>query len=158
MKRLYYCLFASFSILLFLSCGGEDEPSPSKSKEQLALEKLTGEGTQTWIVGAEGSVTHKGQNATSDFIDFEITFSSSNDNKAYTTSNSNLLFDESGTWSFEGSNFDKIMLSGSQPAAREEIPFSGQGSNLRLEFNVPSPVAGRVSALAGDYVFMLKKK
>ncbi|GGF17521.1 hypothetical protein GCM10011339_01790 [Echinicola rosea] len=144
--------------MTFFSCGGDDEPTPSKSKEQIALEELTGEGVQAWVIGNEGFVTHKGQDETADFADFEIIFSSSGSNKAYTSSNSNLLFDESGSWSFEGTNFDKISLSGVQPAAGQEIAFSGQGNMLRLEFNVPTPSNGRVSALAGDYVFMLEKK
>ncbi|WP_200976114.1 hypothetical protein [Echinicola sp. 20G] len=155
MKRLFLYTFILFSFMTIFSCGGSDDPTPSKTPEQIAIEKLAGDGSKTWIVTG-GSVTHNGQNETSDFTDFEITFSSSGSSKSYATSNANQLFDASGNWSFAGSNFDKIILSGSQPAAGQEISFSGAGTNLRLEFNVPTPTNGRVTALAGDYRFDLK--
>ncbi|AGA78506.1 hypothetical protein [Echinicola vietnamensis] len=158
MTRLHHTIFALISFTLLFSCGGDEDPTPAKSKEQVALEKLTADGTQAWVLGTDGFVTHKGQDKSSDFADFEIIFSHSGGNQAYTSANSNLLFDESGTWAFEGDNFTKISLSGTQPAAGQEIAFSGQGNKLRLEFNVPTPTNGRVTALAGDYVFMLEKK
>ncbi|QDH79467.1 hypothetical protein FKX85_10640 [Echinicola soli] len=158
MTRRFYSSFALITFMAFFSCGGDDKPTPSKSKEQVASEKLTGEGAQAWVIGEDGFVTHKGSDETADFADFEIVFSATAGNKAYTSSNSNLLFDESGSWFFEGTNFDKLSLSGNQPAAGQEIAFSGQGNTLRLEFNVPAPANGRVNALAGDYVFMLEKK
>jgi len=81
----------------------------------------------------------------------------SNQEKKYTTT-SNPLFDPSGTWEFSGNNFDKINLSGAQPAAGKEISFSRTGDKLMLTFTVPFPEQARVTALAGSYVFELVKK
>jgi len=77
-------------------------------------------------------------------------------NRTYSTTD-NLIFDRSGTWSFLGGNYDKIQLSGNQPAANKEISFSRNGDKLTLKFNIPLPNV-RVNALAGSYVFELVKK
>lgn len=158
MKRLLIASIFFVGSMLASSCGGDDDPTPTKSPEEIAIEKLTGQGTQTWAVAGGGAVQHKGANATSDFAEFEITFSSAGSNQVYMSSNSQLLFDENGSWTFAGSNYDKIVLTGTQPAAGREISFSRLGDNLRLEFNVPTPMNGKVTALAGDYIFDLKKK
>lgn len=157
MKNLSAFCFAIFFAAVFFSCGSKEEPTPSKTPEQIATEKVAGENNRTWIVTG-GSVIHKGMDETPEWADFEITFSSSNGNKSYTTTNNNNLFDNSGTWAFAGNNLDKIILSGDQPASDQEIAFTGATSNLILEFNVPAPIDGRVLALAGDYKFTLKAK
>jgi len=158
MKKSLTTSIAIFFITLLFSCGGKEDPTPSKTPEQIAIEKIAGESGKTWIVTG-GSVTHKGLDETTEWTDFEITFSSNSGNKAYTTTNNNNLFDNSGSWAFAGSNYDKIILTGNQPAADQEISTSGIGnSNLNLEFNVPAPVNSRVNALAGDYRFELKAK
>lgn len=157
MKKISAFYFVIFLALVTFSCGSKEDPAPSKTPEQIATEKIAGESNKTWVV-IGGSVTHKGIDETSEWQEFEITFSSTSGNKSYSTANNQLLFDDSGNWSFSGDNFDKIVLTGSQPAAGQEIAFSGAGSNLILEFNVPSPVDSRVTALAGDYKFELKAK
>ncbi|WP_241684878.1 hypothetical protein [Cyclobacterium xiamenense] len=133
----------------------EEEPQPTPpepSPEEVAIQALTG---TTWVVRNGGSVTKDGTNETDDYIDFEITFTSSGSSKTYSTQGSNLLFDASGTWSFAGGNFAKIELTGVQPAANKEISFTQTGNNLQLQWTVPAPSNARVSALAGSYVFAL---
>jgi hypothetical protein len=151
-------------LLLFLTvnlvgCDDGEDPQPTPpdpSPEEVATQKLTGtSGNETWVVQNGGSVTKDGTNETNDYIDFEITFASGGSSKTYTTQDSNLLFDSTGSWSFVGSNFNKIELTGGQPAANKEISFTQTGNELRLEFTVPAPSNARVSALAGFYVFDL---
>lgn len=153
--NLYFALLIFLGCIVLTSCKKDPEPEPSKTPEEIATEKLAGESSKTWVVTG-GSVTHSGQNVTSEYANFEITFSSNG--KSYTTSNGGNLFDASGNWSFAGSNFDIIVLTGNQPAAGQDISFSGTSGTLVLEFNVPAPSGGRVLALAGDYRFELKEK
>lgn len=159
-------LFIRLSLLVFgmcfiQSCGGDDpEPNPpAKTAEELAIEALTGTGTQAWGIDGSGSVLRDGVTVTDLYAGFELVMKSGSA-KTYTSKNNNDLFDTSGTWSFAGANFDKFMLTGSKPAAGREISFTQNNDNLTLTFTIPAPGA-RVNgmlAVAGNYTFNLKKK
>jgi hypothetical protein len=142
------------------ACGGDDpDPTPPKTAEELATEALTGTGTQAWGIAGGGKVTKGGTDVTDLYPTFELTLISTT-SKSYSSQGSNDLFDANGTWSFAGSNFDKIMLSGAKPAAGREMSFTQSGNNLKLLFSIPAPGA-RINgqlAVAGDYVFDLIKK
>ena len=156
--RLFILTFAMFIIQ---SCGGDDpDPTPpAKTAEELAIEALTGTGTQAWGIDGGGSVLRDGTAVTDLYSDFELVMRSGTA-KTYTTANNNDLFDASGTWSFAGPNFDKFMLSGSKPAAGREISFTQNNGNLTLTFTIPAPGAriNGVFAVAGNYTFNLLKK
>ena len=123
-----------FIFVVFAACTDGTSGEPTKSAEETATELLAGlEGSQTWTVANGGSVSKDGSAVT----------------------NSNLLFDSNGSWVFTGSNYDKITLSGIQPASNKEISFTKNQDKLRLEFVVPAPQNARVNALAGFYVFDL---
>lgn len=142
--------------IVLTACNGGDSGEPEKSAEQIAIEKLAGtSGSETWTVRNGGSVSKDGSLQTADFADFEIRFISNNTGKTYITQNSNLLFDSNGNWAFEGENFDKITLSGIQPAANKEISFTRSQNRLRLEWTVPAPQNALVTGLVGFYVFDL---
>ncbi len=147
-----------FSLLVACKEKGE-KPITKKTPEQLATEALTGTGTAQWTVAGSGSVTRDGQNVTSTYATFEL-FLNAGTSKTYSTKNGGELFDANGNWSFAGTNFDKIILTGTKPAATREISFTQTGTTLRLEFRVPLPGArvDGTSALAGSYVFNLVKK
>ena len=142
------------------ACGGDDPtPTPPKSAEQIATEALTGSGTQAWTVSGGGKVTKGALDVTNLYPTFDLVLTSVPSN-TYTSANSDELFDANGSWSFAGSNFDKITLTGTKPAAGREISFTQSGSNLKLMFSIPAPGA-RINgqlAVAGDYVFDLIKK
>lgn len=140
-------------------CGGDSPPTPpQQSDEEIAIEALTGSGSQTWGISDGGSVTRGGNDVTDLYENFEIILNSGS-SKTYTTRNNNDLFDNSGNWSFAGTNFDKFSLTGNRPAAGREISFTVNGDDLRLEFNIPAPEArtGESFAVAGNYVFNLVK-
>jgi hypothetical protein len=146
-------------ILLF-SCKEKGEnPDTKKTPEQIATEALSGTGTAKWTVAGGGSVTRDGQNVTNTYATFEVFFNAGA-SKTYSTRNSAELFDENGTWSFAGTNFDKFILAGTKPAATREISFTQTGTTLRLDFRIPLPGArvNGTSALAGSYTFNLVKK
>lgn len=156
MKALTNYFWAFVLLAGFTACNGGENGEPEKTAEEQAIERLTGpSGSQTWTVSNGGSVTKDGTVQTNEFADFEIRFIANNTGKSYITENSNLLFDTNGNWAFEGENFDKIILSGIQPAANKEISFTRNQNNLRLEWVVPAPQNARVTALAGFYVFDL---
>ena len=146
-------------LLIVQACGDDPTPPPAKTAEQLATEALTGTGTQTWGIAGGGSVNKSGTTVTDLFSTFELVLTSGAA-KTYTSKNSNDLFDNTGNWSFAGTNFDKFILTGTKPAAGREISFTRTGDNLRLEFTIPAPGA-RINgtlAVAGTYVFTLLKK
>lgn len=153
-------LLLIFSAGVFLcSCGGnEGSDSPrEKTAEERAIETLTGGSNIIWTVANGGSVTKDGQAVTADYAGFELILATGAGNKTYTTT-SNPLFDQNGSWSFAGDNFDKIQLTGIQPAAGKEISFTRTEDRLILTFTVPLPSNARVTALAGSYTFELIKK
>lgn len=156
-KPFLYLILLSMGMLIF-SCGESEGPDSNgqKSAEELALEKLTGGSSITWAVANGGSVSKDGQPVTADYAEFELQLISSSANKTYRTT-ANSIFDQSGTWTFLGGNYDKIQLTGNQPAAGKEISFSRQEDKLILRFNIPLP-NGRTTALAGAYIFELVKK
>jgi hypothetical protein len=147
-----------FSLLFACEEKGET-PDTKKTPEQIATESLTGTGTAQWTLAGGGSVTRDGQNVTSTYATFEVTLNSGT-SKAYSTKNGGGLFDDNGNWSFAGTNFDKLILTGVKPAATREISFTQIGTTLRLDFRIPAPgsrVDGTAS-LSGNYTFNLVKK
>ncbi len=156
MKIVLKFYWTALFLVGLVACNGGGNDEPEKTAEQLAIEELAGtSGSETWTVRNGGSVSKDGTLQNDTFNDFEIRFISNNTGKNYLTENSNLLFDSNGNWAFEGENYDKIILSGIQPAANREISFTRTQNRLRLEWNVPAPQNARVSALAGFYVFDL---
>lgn len=153
-KSLLYLQLILLGIFL-VSCGGDDpDPAKAKTAEQIAIEALAGDTNINWTVANGGSVTKDDQPITAEYTGFELRLIS---NKTYTTT-ANPLFDQNGSWSFAGDNFDKIILTGSLPAAGKEISFTRTTDKLRLMFTVPMPTNGKVTALAGSYVFELIKE
>jgi hypothetical protein len=161
MKFRFIPFFFALVIFSFITSCDKDkpEPEPKKTPEQLANEALAGTGTQAWAVSGGGSVTRDGRTVTDLYSSFELVINSGS-SKTYSTKNNNDLFDENGNWSFAGTNFDKIQLSGAKPVSGREVSFTQTGTTLRLEFSIPAPGArlnGQM-AVAGSYSFVLQKK
>lgn len=158
-KLLFSLLTLSALLLTFSSCKKTgEEPEPQKTPRELAIDDLTGGSAQVWTVSDGGSVSRDGRSETTIYQGFEIEFAANQASKTYTTTNANDLFDGSGNWDFVGENLDKIILTGTRPAAGNEISYTRSGSNdLRLQFTIAVPGA-RTEAVAGNYVFNLKRK
>jgi hypothetical protein len=158
--RLIPLFFSLLIISVVCACDKDKpEPQPKKTAEQLAIEALASTGTQIWTVSGGGSVTRDGRTVSDIYSNFELVFNSGS-SKTYSTKNNNELFDSNGTWSFAGTNFDKIQFTGAKPAAGREVSFTQTGTTLRLDFSVPVPGArlNGQQAIAGTYSFILQKK
>jgi len=158
--RISTVLAISLFTTVFFGCGGDEPtPTPSPSQEEKATEALTGTGMEIWVIGDSGTVKKNNTDITSLYTDFELQLKSETA-LTYSAQKSNALFDGAGTWEFAGSNFDKIILSGTKPGAGKEISFTRTGDNLKLIFSVPDPTAriNGIHALVGNYEFNLVKK
>jgi hypothetical protein len=145
MKKLFV-LFLCFG--LFASCA-EDQKTP----EELALEKLSGDVGIAYTLGTAGYVKRNQMDESKFYPSLNLKLQGTT--KSYTVSGADDLFDTSGNWEFVGTNFDKIRLTGSKPAAQVDISYTKNGRDLILVFSVPTPPGGRVAALTGSYEIKL---
>ena len=145
MKKLFV-LFLCFG--LFASCA-EDHKTP----EELALEKLSGDVGIAYTLGTAGYVKRNQMDESKFYPSLNLKLQGTT--KSYTVSGADDLFDTSGNWEFVGTNFDKIRLTGSKPAAQVDISYTKNGRDLILVFSVPTPPGGRVAALTGSYEIKL---
>ena len=146
MKKLFPLLLLYFC---FLASCGEKEKTP----EELALEKLSGETGITYSLGTAGYVKRNQVDESKFYPNLNLKLQGTT--KSYTASGADDLFDASGNWEFVGTNFDKIRLTGSKPAAQVDISYTKNGTDLILVFSVPTPSGGRVAALTGSYEIKL---
>ncbi|WP_226391043.1 hypothetical protein [Penaeicola halotolerans] len=154
MKAIKLFSLLTLSLFLFAGCGSEDDtPTPEEIAEQL----LTAEGSLTWTISG-GNATKDGVSITSFYESFSITFTKSGSNLTYTTTGGGDLFDASGSWSFVGTEFEAIQLTGSRAAAGREIAISNSSTSLRLQFTVPQSGSGsfQTATIDGQYVFNLR--
>jgi hypothetical protein len=145
MKKLFVLLLC---FGFFASCGEKE-----KSPEELALEKLSGEVGITYSLGTTGYVKRNQVDESRFYPNLNLKLQGTT--KTYTVSGADDLFDASGNWEFVGTNFDKIRLTGSKPAAQVDISYTKNGQDLILVFSVPTPPGGRVAALTGSYEIKL---
>jgi hypothetical protein len=146
MKKLFPLLLLCLGF--FASCGEKE-----KSPEELALEKLSGEVGITYSLGTTGYVKRNQVDESKFYHNLNLKLQGTT--KTYTVSGADDLFDASGNWEFVGTNFDKIRLTGSKPAAQVDISYTKNGTDLILVFSVPTPPGGRVAALTGSYEIKL---
>jgi len=133
----------------FLASCGEEQKTP----EELAIEKLTGEIGITYTVGTTGYVKRNQVDESTFYPNLNLKLQGTT--KSYTSSRADDLFDASGNWEFVGTNFDKIRLTGSKPAAQVDISYTKNGQDIILVFSVPTPPGGRVASLTGNYEIKL---
>ncbi|AFL86209.1 hypothetical protein Belba_3721 [Belliella baltica DSM 15883] len=162
MNKLFLNLFliSAFGLVLF-GCKKKDDPAPSKTPEELAIENLAGESSLTWTVANGGSVTRDGNSETNVYQNFEITFSANANSKTYNTISGGEIFDSSGNWNFVTGDLSKFTLAGTRPASGPEISYTRSTNDLILTFSIVAPGADiniPGAALAGNYKFSLKRK
>ena len=136
-------------IAITVSCGGDgnggDDPIPETSAT--TLERLQG----TWTLS---SVTRDGNDVTSEFDGFAIAIS----NTSYTITNGGTAWSvASGSMGINGDTAVSIDSMGGN--TNISIAFSNSDKTLTLTVSVANSIfgGGRVSSLAGNYVFVLTK-
>ena len=147
MKKLFP--FFLLCLGLLVSACGEDPKTP----EELALEKISGAQGFTYTLGTTGYVKRNQVDESKFYPGLSLRLVGTT--KSYTSSGAADLFDASGNWEFVGTNFDKIRLTGSKPAAQVDISYTKNGQELVLIFSVPTPPGGRVASLTGNYEIKL---
>lgn len=147
MKKLFP--FFLLCLGLLISACGEDPKTP----EELALEKISGAQGFTYTLGPSGYVKRNQVDESKFYPGLSLRLVGST--KSYSSSGAADLFDASGNWEFVGTNFDKIRLTGSKPAAQIDISYTKNGQELVLVFSVPTPPGGRVASLTGNYEIKL---
>ena len=147
MKKIYSILLLCLGLLV--SACGEDPKTP----EELALEKISGAQGFTYTLGTTGYVKRNQVDESKFYPGLSLRLVGTT--KSYTSSGAADLFDASGNWEFVGTNFDKIRLTGSKPAAQVDISYTKNGQELVLVFSVPTPPGGRVASLTGNYEIKL---
>ena len=133
---------------IIISCGENGGKDPDPEPTTTTLDKLQG----TWNLS---SVNHDGSDVTSDFIGFNIVISNTN----YSITNGGVAWSESsGSMVINGGDNASIIevMGGNKNIS---IKFSNEDKTLELSFNVPNTIlgGGRLSGLAGNYVFTLTK-
>jgi hypothetical protein len=131
------------SVLLFSSCGGDDDPTA----QEKAMKLLVG----TWTVN---SVTVDGVNHSDLFTGFTITFT---DNPpAYSTANGGLVWDEPGG----NINFTNANATAFNRGDGKEVTISSLTSNslvLKLNWDKTTFGGGRTESVSGEHTFTLSK-
>ncbi|MFC2187952.1 hypothetical protein ACFCT7_11585 [Fulvivirgaceae bacterium LMO-SS25] len=128
--------------------------------QELNAQKLV----KGWQIGQSGSARFDLTSITSEFTDFQITFSGDKNGGAYTTSGGQDVFDASGTWTFVPENPNGIRLTGNKAAAGKNVTMVFSGARLILDFTVSGSSASnfspgnRVESLAGNYRFELETR
>lgn len=162
MNKLFLNLFLISALgLVLFGCKKKDDPTPSKTPEELAIQDLAGESSLTWTVAGGGSVTRDNRSETNIYQNLEITFSANANSKTYSTISGGEIFDSSGNWNFVTGDFSKFTLAGTRPAAGPEISYVRSTNDLVLTFSIVAPGADNNNpgaALAGNYRFSLKRK
>lgn len=152
-------IISLLALVCWFSCTPEVEPDiPPVSLEQEALEKLTGGGSIQYVLTGGGTVLRNSKNESQFYEGLKISLITNGNNKTYTVNNGELLFENSGSWEFVGSNFDKIRLSGSKPASGTDISYTRTSGELILKFSVAMPGARLEAsqAVIGNYEIRLK--
>ena len=147
MKYLYKILPILF-VALLISCKGGNNPDPIPPTFE---EKLAG----TWSLS---SVKIDGSDVTSDYSGFSITFDA---NLNYSIANGGLTFTQtSGSWGTASQTDTGATGYLAGITNQVTLAFSNANKTLTLSFTVDNNtfgLGGRVSGLAGNYVFVLNK-
>jgi hypothetical protein len=155
-----YLLIGLLAFGIFSCQEKKDDPTPTKTPEELAIQDLTGGSSQAWVVAGGGSVIRDGRSETNIYQTFELVLAANSSSKTYTSINNNDLFDPNGNWSFVTNDLGKIVLTGTKPASGNEISWTQTSDDLILKFTISAPGGRQIpnGAVIGSYTFNLKKK
>jgi len=148
----YLSIFVIISLFL-LACKSDDNDEPTLAEVQLNALRAHSWEVVTVVRGSEDvTVFYEG---------FTITFDGTlNKDKTnvepgtYTTVNGGKTFTTPGTWYFDSTNIEEKMILDDRPTGYILEEANGK-ETLRLTFNYEGDDRGRLSGVAGDYIFDL---
>jgi hypothetical protein len=150
-----WILSLAISLIAFSACKDDE-----LNFQELNAQKLV----KGWQIGQTGSARFDLTSITSEFTNFQITFSGDKNGGAYTTSGGQDVFDAAGTWTFVPDNPNGIRLTGTKAASGKNVTMVFSGARLILDFTVSGASASvdapglRTESLAGNYRFELETR
>ena len=143
-KIMKHLLYTCLVLLAFTQgCKKKEQISP----ELHSINKLK----HTWTLGIDGYVKIDGQDITSDYTEFQITFTAQGELKIFEVQNGGNAFPmTTDTWTYEGTNYERIVRG--DGVVMDAIITN---STLDLTFNKPIPSGGRVEGTYGNFEFHL---
>jgi hypothetical protein len=138
------------------ACGGGGDDEPDLTPEEQRLVDLAG---TTGITYAATSITFEGSPATG-FENFRLTLRGSATSKSYTTVDGDPVFGASGTWNFNGTNLNQIVIDNVTSNVYAISAFNATAGTFTITVNFVANggVAAGTNSTNGTYVFNLAKQ
>jgi len=161
MIRIKHFIFLLISVcaLSLSSCGGGSgggDDTPTLTAEEQRLLDLVGTTGVTYVAS---SITFNGAAATG-FDDFTLTLRGTASSKTYSTTDGDPVFKATGSWAFNGTNINQILIDGnsSNTFAISSFNASAGTFTLTVNFVASGGVAAGTASTNGTYVFNLVKR
>jgi hypothetical protein len=159
MSRIKKSSLLAFSLItLFLfSCGGGGDGEPDLTPEEQRVVDLAG--SAAGVTYAASSITFEGSPAEG-FDNFRLTLRGTATSKTYTTTNGDPVFAASGTWSFNDTNINQILIDNvtSNVYNISSLDATAGTFTLSVNFVANGGVAAGTNSTNGTYVFNLVKQ
>lgn len=156
-KHLSFILIAFFTLTLS-SCGGGGggDDTPALTAEEQRLLDLVG---TTGVTYKASSITFKGAPATG-FDDFTLTLRGTASSKTYSTTDGDPVFKATGSWAFNGTNINQILIDGNSSNTFVVSAFNASAGTftLTVDFVASGGVAAGTNGTNGIYIFNLVKQ
>lgn len=156
-KTLLFSLFILISMVSISACGGGGDDEPSLTPEEERLLALAGSSGTRWTAT---SITFEGGPANG-FDNFSLTLFGDNPSATltYNSTDGDPLFSSSGTWSFNGSNINQIIIDENDDNVFSISNFDADQTpatmTLTVNFTSNGGIANGVMGTDGLYVFQL---
>lgn len=156
-KPILFSLFLLTALVSMTACGGGGDDEPDLTPEEERLLALAGSSGTEWTAT---SITFEGGPANG-FENFSLTLFGSDPNATltYNATDGDPLFASSGTWAFNGTNINQIILDENTGNVFSISNFDAETTpatmTLTVNFSANGGVANGVTGTDGLYVFEL---
>uniref|UniRef100_UPI0040488D97 hypothetical protein n=2 Tax=Roseivirga sp. TaxID=1964215 RepID=UPI0040488D97 len=149
-------LTISLVTLVLFSCGGKGGGTDPLTPEEQRLVDLAGSSGITYVAS---SVMFENALA-SGFENFSLTFRGTETSKTYSTVDGDPVFSASGTWDFNGTNINQIVIDNNTSNVFNISNFDASAGTFTLTVNFVANggVAAGTNSTNGTYVFNLVKQ
>ncbi|OEK01894.1 hypothetical protein BFP97_10365 [Roseivirga sp. 4D4] len=145
----------SFSVISCGGGGGDGDDTPTLTPGEQRLVDLAGSSGTTWVAT---SITFDGAPATG-FDNFSLTLRGTATSKTYTSIDGDPLFGASGTWDFNGTNINQILVDGNSDNifTISNLNTTATPNTVRLSVNFTAD-GGAAFGTSGLYVLDLQEQ